>query len=361
MSFGLIQLLQYHKWLYQKSSTFSDQIYRLFDYFIVDDTLFDDKRFDDSRENHRVDRAYDAPVGAMSFNWNSVNIFVRPGPAAGDPAQVFIDPENEYIRLKSNVKTVSTGTSLNVDRDEDSKTEGDLIIVSGKIAVGAKEQVIYKNITRPDLWAGSNLKSFLLQRGISVKGKVKAGKVPSAAKLLAEAESKPIEHILQDMNKFSNNYIAEMLTKNIAVQHSELGTITNGMRYIHEYLQKLGIRKDQFELSNPSGLTRENKMTAEDLWKVIKDMKDQFQYQPDFMMSLPIAGVDGTLKKRMKETPAERWVRAKTGFLTGVVSLAGYAGRRDGTVIPFVFMYNGNADESEVRALFDRLAILLAE
>ena len=63
----------------------------------------------------------------------------------------------------------------------------------------------------------------------------------------------------------------------------------------------------------------------------------------------------------MKDGPAERWVRAKTGFLTGVVSLAGYAGRRDGTVLPFVFMYNGNADETKVRALFDQIATSLVD
>ena len=90
-------------------------------------------------------------------------------------------------------------------------------------------------------------------------------------------------------------------------------------------------------------------------------MKSDFRYQPEFIASLPIAGVDGTLKNRFKGTAGERWVRAKTGFLTGVVSLAGFAGRSDGTVIPFVFIYNGSADEYQVRLLFDRLATSIVE
>jgi serine-type D-Ala-D-Ala carboxypeptidase/endopeptidase (penicillin-binding protein 4) len=326
---------------------------------LVDDSLFDSVRFDSSRQKERVDRAYDAPTGAMSFNWNSVNVFVRPGKKSGSPGSVFADPENAYIRLKVDVKTVSgSKTALQVDREEDKKAEGDVLRVSGKIAADAKEQIIYKNITKPDIWSGANLISFLKQRGIEVKGGIKNGKSPSQATVLAEAESKTIEQILADMNKFSNNYIAEMLCKNLGAESGE-GTLANGMKELVNYLKKLKVPESQYEIFNLLGLIRDNKMTAKSLWQVLNDMKFQFRYQPEFLTSLPIAGIDGTLKRRMKNGPAERSVRAKTGFLTGVVSLAGYAGRDDGTVLPFVLMYNGSADESKVRALFDQVATSL--
>ncbi len=330
---------------------------------IVDDSFFDKMRFDSSRQKERVDRAYDAPTGAMSFNWNSVNIFVRPGKKSGEPALVFADPDNQYIRVKSKVETVSAGgkTSVSVERDEDTKGPGDIVIVSGKIVLDSKEIVVFKNITQPDLWSGYNLRAFLSQRGIEVKGAVKVGVTPNNAKLLAESESKPIQDILADMNKFSNNYVAEMFTKNMAAATNPPGSIEKGMKVLNQYLIKIGVPATQFELFNPSGLTRDNRMSAQALWKVLNDMKFQFRYQPEFVTSLPIAGIDGTLKNRMKEGPAERWVRAKTGFLTGVVSLAGYAGRRDGTVLPFVLMYNGSADENKVRALFDQIAVSLVE
>jgi D-alanyl-D-alanine carboxypeptidase/D-alanyl-D-alanine-endopeptidase (penicillin-binding protein 4) len=330
---------------------------------IVDDELFDKVRFDSSRTKARVDRAYDAPTGAMSFNWNSVNVFVRPGRKPGEPAQVTVDPENQYIRSKVQVTTTAAGskTSISVDRDGDPKNSGDLVIVSGKIALDSPEVVIFKNITQPDLWAGHNLKSFLSQRGIEVKGTVRAGTTPAKAVLLAESESKPIQDILADMNKFSNNYVAEMLTKNIAAVRNPPGTIEKGMKALNDYMRSLGVPASQFELTNPSGLTRDNKMSALAVWKVLQHMKDQFGYQAEFVTSLPIAGIDGTLKRRMKASPAERWVRAKTGYLDGVVSLAGYAGRRDGTVLPFVLIYNGSADESKVRAVFDQVVTALVE
>lgn len=329
---------------------------------VVDDSLFDNLRFDPSRQKERVDRAYDAPVGAMSFNWNSVNIFVRPGAKGGDPAQVWADPQNDYIRVVNKVKTSSNGTSVSAERDDDDKGVGDSVRVSGKIAVGSKEVVIYKNVNQPDLWSGHNLRSFLAQRNISLKGGVRRGQLPSGAEVLAEYESKPIQDIVADMNKFSNNYVAEMITKNISTQAGKKpGSIDGGMAELKHYMASVGAPEGEYELYNPSGLTRDNKMSSFALWKVLEDLKNDFQLQPELVSSLPIAGVDGTLKNRMKNGPAERWVRAKTGFLTSTVALAGYAGRKNGDVISFVFIFNGSVDESKVRSVFDRMAATLVE
>lgn len=326
---------------------------------VVDDSLFDQQRFDDSRQSQRVDRAYDAPTGAMSFNWNSVNIYVRPG-KPGEKAEVYLDPENDYLRLTNKVKTVSGGTN-EVIADRKENGSGDLITVSGKIGAGSNEMVIYKNVMRPDLWSGSNLKSFLRQRGIEVKGRVRAATAPSSAKVLAEVESKPIEQILADMNKFSNNYVAEMLTKQLGTIKGAPGTIEKGMDVIHDFLKSLGIPKNDFIVINPSGFTRDNRFSALTMWKVLASMQEHFQMAPEFISSLPIAGVDGTMKRRMKASNGERAVRAKTGLLNGVVSLAGYAGRKDGKVIPFVFLYNGNADDSHVRRTVDQILIKIIE
>jgi D-alanyl-D-alanine carboxypeptidase/D-alanyl-D-alanine-endopeptidase (penicillin-binding protein 4) len=332
---------------------------------VVDDSLFDTLRCDPSRQKERVDRAYDAPVGAMSFNWNSVNIFVRPGLKEGEPAEVFADPANEYVQIKNLVKTSASGTSVSAERGEDGNGDHDIVKVTGKISIGSKELVIYKNITQPDIWSGYNLKSFLAQRNIQVTGKVKNGVMSAGATILAENESKPLQDILADMNKFSNNYIAEMLTKNIAALQKKPGNLETGMKELRSYMEKLGVAQGEYELYNPSGLTRDNKMSAFSLWKVLEDQKNDFQIQPELVSSLPIAGIDGTLKHRMKNGPAERWVRAKTGSLNDVVSIAGYAGRRNGEVVSFVYIYNKvdkhGIDEGKVRSVFDRMASVLLE
>lgn len=329
---------------------------------VVDDSLFDQVRFDTSRQKERVDRAYDAPVGAMSFNWNSVNIFVRANGRVGE-AEVSVDPENDYIRLVSKAKTVAgNGNQLIADRIDDKKFVGDVIHVGGSIGQKAKEVVVFKNVTQPDLWAGFNLKSFLIQRGIEVTGTIKNGVTPTGAEILAESESKAIEQIVADMNKFSNNYVAEMLTKNLGVAKKSQGaTLADGVVVINEHLKSLGVPADQFAIESPSGLNRENKMSSFAMWKILQHLRADFRVQPEFLTSLPIAGIDGTLKKRMKNSEAERWVRAKTGFLTDVVSLAGYAGLGDGRVVTFSFVYNGSTDEAKVRSFFDSVLIQLVK
>lgn len=327
----------------------------------VDDSKFDHLRYDPSRSPERVDRAYDAPVGAMSFNWNSVNVFVRPGKKVGDEAEVFIDPPNDYIRLIGKVTTASGGSKdgLNVSRVEAKEFWGDVISVSGKIGINLKEAVVFKNVTSPDLWSGANLKAFLKQRGIEVKGKIKNAKVPPSARVLAEADGKTMELILGDMNKFSNNFVAEMIAKNLAATRKTPGTVAEAMKAIDDYLLSLKIPRDQFKLENPSGLSRENRLSSTALVRILEEMKHNFQYQPEFLMSLPIAGVDGTLKSRLKDKKSMRWVRAKTGSINNVVSLAGYAGQKQGYVMSFSFIYNGSSDEGSIRALFDKMAAAL--
>lgn len=321
---------------------------------LVDDSLFDRIRYDESREAARVDRAYDAPVGAMSFNWNSINVFVRPGAKAGEPGRVFLDPENSYTKLVNKTKTVNgKARNIQVDRRAGKGDEGDILTVTGNLGLDVDEVVVFKNITKPDLWAGENLKGFLSQRGVSLSGKVKMGRAGTQARKVAESESKPIEAIVADMNKFSNNYVAEMLTKNLAAREQKPATLARGVAMINAHLRKLGVPMDQVHFQNPSGLTRDNRLSAFAMWKVLNHLKTDFRVQPEHLMSLPIAGVDGTLKSRMRGPKTQRWVRAKTGLLTGVTALAGYAGREDGKVFTFVLVHNGTRDGSRMRSHFD--------
>lgn len=324
---------------------------------IVDDTDFDAIRTDPSRDPERVDRAYDAPVGAMSFNWNSINIFVRPT-QIGEAPNVHLDPIGNGFSVVNKAKTVNkAGTSIDISRN------GDKIHVSGTIGVGQDEKVTYKNIDDPAEWSGQNLIFFLGQRGITVSGKLRMGKKAEGAKLLAKADSKPVSNSVTDMMKFSNNFVAEMLTKNLAAQAGVVpSTIEGGMRIIRAHLLEMGIDEKNFNLVNPSGLSRRNKMRPVDLAQVLTKSYENFPTSAEFLTALPLAGIDGTLKSRMKNPAAIGWVRAKTGLLNGVVGLAGFAGRKDGSVRAFAFIFNGKAEQGDlVRRLFDQLATELVQ
>jgi serine-type D-Ala-D-Ala carboxypeptidase/endopeptidase (penicillin-binding protein 4) len=325
---------------------------------VVDESLFDDVRFDASRDPERNDRAYDAPIGAMSFNWNSINVFVRPS-EPGQPPHVFLDPEMEGWKVSNRAKTTKSGeVDVRVSR-----SDGEMIFVDGKIPATLNEKVVYKNVPDPVQWSGQGLKAFLLQRGIHVKGKVRAGTTPANAKLVAHADSKPLSQIVGDMMKFSNNFVAEMLTKDLAAKFAKTPAhLEDGVKVIRDTLIEMGLKADRFSFVNPSGFSRKNNIKPADLAFLLSENYKRFSYEPEYLAAMPLAGIDGTLKSRFKNSNAIGWVRAKTGHLNGVVGLAGFAGQKDGGATAFVFIFNGPADQGDLASrLFDALASELVQ
>ena len=327
---------------------------------IIDSSRFDSEIYDLGRDAVRVDRAYDAPVSAVSFNWNSVNIFVRPGLKVDGPATVVLDPVSDYLELENKTKTVSKSGVKTIEVTRIKIGDKDKILVTGSLSVGAPEVVIYKSITNPVLWTGSHLKEFLKNREINVSGKVKAGECESGSVVLASSPSKNLNEITSDMLKFSNNFVAEMLVKNLAADDlstnpkSMNASMKDGIEGLKSYLDKLGIGRKEYVLENVSGLTRDNRFTAKQLSSVLASIKNDFLIYPEFLSGLPIAGVDGTMKNRLKGDP--NIVRAKTGYLDGVVGLGGYIGRKDKSPLIFTFMFNGGFDQGlAARPLFDAI------
>ncbi|MEK6554348.1 MAG: D-alanyl-D-alanine carboxypeptidase/D-alanyl-D-alanine-endopeptidase, partial [Bdellovibrionota bacterium] len=329
----------------------------------VDDSFFDTVRFDPGRDPARNDEPYDAPIGAMSFNWSAVSIFARPAAEAGQPAKIFLDPDTSYLRVVNKSKTVK-GNRNSIAFSRRPSTDKNFIeeiYVSGEIGVESAEVNDYRSITQPEIWAGYNLKEFLRQRGITVTGKIKVGKAPTSAKTLAEVKSKPVADQVRDMMKYSNNFVAETLTKNLSVYAgTSPGTMPGGLEIIKKHLRDIGLT--DFEITSPSGLSRRNLFLPNDIFKVLSHVKQNFKIYPEFVSAFPIMGVDGTLKKKRTDTPAYARVRAKTGFLTGVASLAGYVGRSDEQTVTFVFLYNGDYKESaRARDLFDQILDRVAQ
>lgn len=334
---------------------------------IADDSLFDTVRFDEDRDSVRVDRAYDAPIGALSFNWNSVNVYVRPGKAVGMPAAVIIDPPNSYIKMKSSAKTGPAHGAKSISVSREKSEGGDLISVSGSIPLDLPEAVVFKSVTKPEMWTAQNLRAFLNEQGIEVTGGIRAGRVPEGAQLLVESRGSRMGDIITDMMKFSNNYVAEMLTKNISLHRgASVGSMKAGVEGLRQFVEKVGIKKGSFVLVNPSGLTNDNKMTTEQLGLILNYVKGKFNIYPEFMTGLPIAGVDGTLKSRIKNERSRGLIRAKTGLLrqAGVAGLAGFAATDEGRVRTFAILYNTRGDIpnlDKVWRVFDGIAYSLTE
>lgn len=321
---------------------------------IVDDSYFDNVRYDESRGKTRADFIYDAPVGAMSYNWNTIRISVQPSKVGGI-AKVDIYPPNDYVKVVGSVKTIKG--YLNGVRAERRMTKNgeNILFLKGHLGRGYGTLVFEKNVTHPDLWSGRNLKYMLGKEGIAHAGKVQNSLAPKSATLLAEFSGKDILGLLTDLNKDSNNHVAEMLTKAIAVKNQKIGSIAEGVKIINNETKSLPVRPQDYSFVSPSGLSPYNQISSANILRIFEGIAVNKKNQDVFMKSLPEAGVDGTLKKRKIASANVEWVKAKTGFITGAISLGGYAKKKDGTLVAFSFIYNGSDNASQVTHFYDQL------
>lgn len=183
---------------------------------------------------------------------------------------------------------------------------------------------------------GHLLKAMLTQKGIDVVGNVVSGTVPSDANSIAKHLSPQLADIIKLMNKPSDNWIAEMLFKTIGAEvKGEPGTWKKGRDAVTEFLGEIMNEPPAHRFVDGSGLSRYNLINTELLTQLLIYMSNNFELMPDFMASLPIAGVDGTLKNRRQGMSAVKILRAKTGTLSGVSALAGYTKTADSEVFAF--------------------------
>ena len=186
------------------------------------------------------------------------------------------------------------------------------------------------------LACGHLLKSLFIEKGISVTGEVISGKVPSDAQVVAKHLSPPLADIIKLMNKPSDNWIAELLFKTIGAEIiGKPGTWKKGRQVVSEYLSEIMDEPPGHRFVDGSGLSRYNLLNAELLTDLLLYMYQNFELMPEYLSSLPIAGVDGTLRNRMQGVSAEKTLRAKTGTLSGVSALAGYTITADDEVLAF--------------------------
>lgn len=308
---------------------------------IVDDSYFiPDKPLDEQEELGT--RSYHAPYSALSLNFNSIRITVHPGPRPGEPARVLVDPQSEYATVKAAVETVEGRRPADLTiQKECTPTGRDIIRVTGQIGVKAASKSRYVNVSTPSLYTGEVFKEFLLREGIRVFGKVVRGKVPASAVPYVKFRSPPLAIIAYWLNKFSNNFMAEQLSLALgAVGYGPPGTREKGLSMIRKGLVDLGVDEGLFSLSEASGLSRQNRLSASVLVRALVAAAADFSCSSEFIASLGVAGADGTLKEKFTEPSMKRRIRAKTGNLRGVNALAGYGLSREGRVVAFAVIVN---------------------
>ncbi len=297
---------------------------------ILDDSFFPAKNI--YEENG--DRAYSSKVSALSINFNSIAVNV----VSGQNNYVSIDPPVPSIKLINKTEPTNYNTNTEIRR------VGDDIVVSGRVSekdYGIK--TTYRNIDDPISYFEEVLRLHLSWRGINFTGKVKTGKTPSSSKIIFEMDSRRLNDILVEMNKFSTNFIAEQIMR--ALVYKVSGSAENDkelQNIVNTYLKEIGVDSKSFEVVNASGLSKMNKTKPLDFVKFLGNVYEDFQISPEFVNSLPISGIDGTIRRSLGASNIRGKIRAKTGTLSGVRSIAGYVSGKK-SVYSFIIVVNDPA------------------
>jgi D-alanyl-D-alanine carboxypeptidase/D-alanyl-D-alanine-endopeptidase (penicillin-binding protein 4) len=236
---------------------------------------------------------------------------------------------------------------LVIQKESRQGDKAELIRVSGRI--GARRPLVsrYVNVAHPAMYAGALFKEFLLREGVRVHGQVVPGKRPGSSKRIVTFEGLPLGMIVYWLNKFSNNFMAEQINLTLgAVLRGPPGTRAKGLSVIRRQLLSMGVNEGAFALAEASGLSRANRLSASALTRVLLTASRNFSYMHEFISSLSIGGVDGTLKDSFRDRRTKGLIRAKTGTLRGVNCLAGYAVCRSGRRIAFAALVNSRNEHT---------------
>lgn len=299
--------------------------------------ILDDSEFPSENvyEESNSDRAYSAKISALSVNFNSIALNLISGPWP----RFVLDPEVKSIRLDTTAIKNNNKNNINLSM------KGNKLFVSG--LVNSKDydyQTWYRNVSDTKKYFAEVLELHLKWRGIKVLGSIKSGKNSKESLRLFDVESRRLSDIITEMNKFSSNFIAEQLLRAIAKkQFGDASEVEKTITLINDYLNELGLDKEGFSIVNGSGFSKKNIAKPSELSKFLSKVYASFDVSPEFIASLSIAGVDGTIKKTQNSDFMFSRVRAKTGTLSGVRALAGYFSYKDNNYCFFIVVNDQNA------------------
>ena len=330
---------------------------------VVDETYFDTIRWgkgwmwDDGPIG-----GYFSHLSALTINHNGVLVRVLPGTEIGDPVSVRLDPSTQYMKIINEGTTAAASEKVQLKIKRKSEpAEENVLMIDGAMIIGQAEINRRVDVLDPALYCGTLLREMLAKRGVSLQGKVRYGEVPEGAAEITVHVSPPLSRILWEMNKPSDNLIAELLLKTIGAELKGIpGTGQKGLQAINEFLVEIGMDTGHYALADGSGVSRYNLVTAALLTDLLVYMFHNFVVMPEYVASLPVGGVDGTLTRRMRGMTAEGVLRAKTGTLRGITTLAGYTTTADGETVAFSILvsnYLGSANPR--RVLQDKIGDIL--
>jgi len=303
------------------------------------DDVFDDEFIGYGWKVNNLSYAYSAQIGGLMYNENMARVIIN-ADSSGEYVSIKVSPDPGYLQIAPDLEINPGETNILVERI----LETNRIRITGKIQPG-KCYIETVSIHDPTLYFLSGLKWELVLLGINIYGQLidadflSDEKKLSEKKLLFTHSSPPFHEVLTVLMKESQNLYAESMVKLLGHHFGKEGSFREGARIVKQTLKRFGLEEDSYSYMDGSGLCRYNYISPAQLVKILRNMH-YHPYGEVFRIILPVAGVDGTIGYRMKRTVAEGKTNAKTGTLSNVRCLSGYATTKDGETLVFSTMFN---------------------
>lgn len=320
---------------------------------VVDDTAFSERRFGPGYDPEGPGVSYMAPSGALSLQFNTVEIEVQ-GAAEGQPVQVSVSPPCEHLEIRSTATGGRGGLSVQTWSDGDRT----VVDVRGHLRRG-KRYDKRRRITEPGLFTGSAFAQMLAHRGAEALA-VERGPAPAGAEVVVTHRSAPLPEVLESALAYSNNFTTEQVLRTLGWRMTgEPGDWDNGHRALDRYWEAAGLPSDAVVFENASGLSSRGRVTAAALADLLTFATREGSPAAALLTALPIAGREGTLRGRLRRSGGR--VRAKTGTLRGASALSGIVEAKGGRRLGFSILVNGPVSPTLSRRLQDRVVMALVE
>jgi len=338
---------------------------------VADDSYFAYERFPSGWAIDDMMWGYGAAVSALAVNDNTISLELRPGEREGDPAWFGVEPWADYYRIQNEVRTGPAGSErkLKVSREPGSR----LFVLRGTMPQRAGPHMLTLAVEEPAEHAAHLLKRMLEARGIRVYGQARVRHLPRAESnvapeaaagapgVLAEHLSVPLAEAVRYVNKISQDLHCELLLRAAARERIGATTSEAALKFAQDFFKSIGIEEGDVVLYDGSGLSRRDLVTPQAEVKLLQYAAQQ-PWAAAFRSTLPVAGDDGTLAERMKNTPAAGRIWAKTGSLEHSNALAGYATTVRGEKLVFaIFGNNHNLRGSAATAVLDAICVAMIE
>jgi D-alanyl-D-alanine carboxypeptidase/D-alanyl-D-alanine-endopeptidase (penicillin-binding protein 4) len=326
------------------------------------DAVTDPPHFD---EQPKERAGFRAPIAGIGVARSSITVSVIPDPGGGATVTLEPDTGGYYEITKHEVTSAKDGrTRLRVETKV--KRDHIEVEVTGTIRTGDGSWEQRRRVDDPERFAGEVFRRALADHGVAVKQRtIGTGTVPLTAKQLAVHESQPLTDVLRFMNKASDNYVAESVLKTLGAETRTTpgpAAWADGVTAVRGYLATIGVPAGSYRADNGSGLFSSTEVTAHQIVTLLTAAHKDYRIGPDLVSTLPIGGVDGTLAKRWHGHPARGRVRAKTGTLDKVVTIAGYLAADSGHPLAFAILLNDvpPGQRGLARAMMDEMVDVLA-